>query len=362
MTQFEKAKIIYEYIESNIRYSSVSFRQSAFVPQRASATLTTRLGDCKDLSNLFVTLAKMAGINAEMVLVDTRDNGQKDILLPSVEFNHCIAKAVLDNKNYYIELTDNYLPFTSLPNTLNGALALEIPAKSLNEKTGLIKLRPTNKIKDVIKRVINITPAADGDLNISVNTIKYGAFSSSVREVFGNLDNEKQKQEMEKNIAGSYKNNVHVGVIKFQNLKKLNDSVSFSYDYKVKNEIAEIGSMNTFKIIYPDIVASLDNFSSDKRDYPIEYWRYENADAYETTVTINAPAGMKFVELPKSETLSFKGLKYSLQYTLKTPDKLIIHRQFSDGREQQISPEDYAAFRAFFEKIVKAEQKFIAYK
>ena len=84
MSQFEKAKIIYDYIESNIRYSSVSFRQSAFVPQRASTTLTTRLGDCKDLSNLFVTLARMAGINAQMVLVDTRDNGQKDILLPSV--------------------------------------------------------------------------------------------------------------------------------------------------------------------------------------------------------------------------------------------------------------------------------------
>ncbi len=51
------------------------------------------------------------------------------MMLPSVEFNHCIAKATLDNKSYYIELTDNYLPFTSLPNDLNGALALEIPVK-----------------------------------------------------------------------------------------------------------------------------------------------------------------------------------------------------------------------------------------
>ena len=82
----------------------VSFRQSAFVPQRASAVLSTKLGDCKDLSGLFVTLAHMAGINAKMMLVDTRNNGQKDILLPSVEFNHCVVKAMLDNKNYFIEL------------------------------------------------------------------------------------------------------------------------------------------------------------------------------------------------------------------------------------------------------------------
>jgi hypothetical protein len=120
--------------------------------------------------------------------------------------------------------------------------------------------------------------------------------------------------------------------------------------------------MNTFKVIYPDIVASLDNFSADKRDYPIEYWSYENADAYETTVNITAPAGKKFVELPKGELLTFRDMNYSIQYTLKAPDKLIITRKFTNGREQQISPENYTDFKIFFEKIVKAEQKFIAYK
>lgn len=361
MTQFQKAKIIYEYIESNIRYSSVSFRQSAFIPQRASATLTSRLGDCKDLSNLFVTLAHMAGINAQMVLVDTRDNGQKDILLPSVEFNHCIAKAVLDHKDYFIELTDNYLPFTSLPNNLNGAIALQIPSKSVTEKAELIQLKNGNRTKDVIKRIMDISPA-EGDLNVAVTTIKYGAFSSYTREGYRNLDHEKQMQEMEKSVAGSYKNNVRLEKISFNDLDKLNDSVMFSYSYKVKNEIAEIGSMNTFKVIYPDVVASLDNFSSDKREYPIEYWSYENADAYETTVNITAPAGKKFIELPQGELLTFRDMNYSIQYTLKTPDKLTITRKFTNARAQQISPENYAAFKVFFEKIVKAEQKFIAYK
>src|SRR5690606_3359588 len=46
--EFQKAKMIYEYIIKNIRYSSVSFRQSGLVPQNVSKTLSTRLGDCKD--------------------------------------------------------------------------------------------------------------------------------------------------------------------------------------------------------------------------------------------------------------------------------------------------------------------------
>src|SRR5690606_17886243 len=83
--EFQKAKMIYEYIIKNIRYSSVSFRQSGLVPQNVSKTLSTRLGDCKDLSTLFVSLAANAGIQSQLVLIDTRDNGIMDMVLPSME-------------------------------------------------------------------------------------------------------------------------------------------------------------------------------------------------------------------------------------------------------------------------------------
>ena len=360
ISQFQKARIIYDYIESNIRYSSVSFRQSAFVPQRPSSTLTTRLGDCKDLSSLFVTLAHMAGINAQMVLVDTRGNGQKQILLPSVEFNHCIAKAVLDNKNYYIELTDNYLPFTGLPKDLNGAVILEIPSKNIADKPELQVLTSPTRARDIVKRVIDIKPA-ESDLNVQVKTVMYGNSSSAVRSNYVNLDKEKQLKDMEETVAGRYKNIVKLDKVNFSDLDKLNDSINYSYAFKVKNEVSEIGSLQTFRIIYPDVVASLDKFSSDERLYPVEYWNYEDVDLYETTVNITAPAGKKFIEVPASETLTFKGMKFTMQYSLKTPDKLIVTRKFFNDRKN-IPAEDYSAFKSFFEKIVKAEQKFIAYK
>ena len=361
LTQFQKAKIIYDYIESNIRYSSVSFRQSAYVPQRASTTLTTRLGDCKDLSSLFVTLAGMAGINAQMVLVDTRDNGQQDILLPSVEFNHCIVKAELDKKHYYIELTDNYLPFSSLPNNLNGALIVEVPNKYSNTTAGLKQLQLENKTKDAIKRVIDIKPV-ENDLEITIRAIKYGNHSSYVRSNYAKLDEEKRVKDMEESIASNYKNNVKLKFVKFGDLEKLTDSVEYNYGFRVKNEVSEIGSLKTFRIVYPDVVASLDNFSADSRVYPIEFWSYETVDLYETVVNITAPAGTKFSEVPNTETLTFKDLKYSIQYNLKTPDKLTIVRRFTNTRQQQIPADDYAGFKSFFEKIIKAENKFIAYK
>lgn len=360
-TEFAKARKIYDYIANNIKYSSVSFRQGAFVPQQAATTLTTRLGDCKDLSNLFVTFARMAGIKSQMVLVDTRNYGQRDILLPSVEFNHCIVKAVLDGKEYYIEMTDNYLPFASLPANLNGAIALEIPEHTSDMSAKLIFLNVKNKTKDVVRRIIEIKPV-DGDLDVSVKAVKFGALSSGMRNDYRNLNNDKQKQQLEKSIAGNYKNHIEMKSVEFTDLDKLDDSVSYDMHYTVKNEINEIAGMQTFKVIYSDVIATLDNFSAAEREFPVEYWNYETVDLYDNEVNIIIPAGKQFVEIPKSENYRFKDMEYSLIYKQPRPGHLQILRTFSNNRPQQISVEEYPAFKSFFEKIIKAEQKFIAFK
>lgn len=360
LSEKERAVIIYDYIEKNIKYSSVSFRQSAYVPQKASTTLITRLGDCKDLSNLFVMMADMAGIKAQMVLIDTKDNGVKDMILPSVEFNHCIVKAVLDKKEYYIELTDNYLPMGSLPKNDLGALILEIPGKNMSASPSIKFLKADNKTKDVIRRTMDITPSGS-DLIIKVKVVKKGASSADTRYTYRMLDPEKTKEEMEKTVAGAYRNNVSLTDVSFTDLDKLNDSVQYTYAYKVKNEITEIGSMQTFKVTYPDVVASLDNFSKDARSFPLQYWKYEDQDGYETIINFTAPAGKKIIELPANETLTFQNMQYTIEYTLKGFDKLTIKRNFKSEREI-IAAKDYPAFKAFFEKIVRAEQKFIAFK
>lgn len=360
LSQFKRARLIYNYIEKNIRYSSVSFRQSAYVPQRASVTLTTRLGDCKDLSNLFVTLCRMAGIDCNMVLVSTRDNGEKELVLPSMDFNHCIVKAVLDNKEYFIELTDNYLPFASLPNSLTGAAILEIPSNKEKTTAVLKKMEAGNRTKDVIKRVVYIKPT-DDDLVMETTCVKYGHFAGDDRDRYGALNYEKQLNSIEKKIAGAYRNNIKVERITFDNLAGTDDSLSYHYQFRVKDEIVDIGSLKAFRITYPDVVATLDNFSADTRTFPVNYNSYEDADRYETVVNITVDEGRKFVELPTDQSFGFKNFSYSISYRLAAPNKLVVTRQFISERKT-IPAEDYPAFKAFFQKIVKAEQKFLAFK
>lgn len=361
LSQRSVAKTIYNYISKNIRYSSVSFRQSGFTPQKPSVTINTALGDCKDLSTLFTALAKMAGIKANLVLVSTRDYGQKKMPLPSVEFNHCIVQTQLDGKMYFLELTNNTLPFGSLPSDLNEAAYLVILANSkdtVDSKLGYIDA--INRTKDKISRKTEVS-INNNDINLKVNVIKTGALTSALRDKYFSLSEKEQKDEMEKSISAKYKNAVKLSSVSFKGLDALDDSVSYSCDYTVKDEISELGDLKMLKIPFEDIVATVDNFSLTERKFPVEYYRYEDVDEYETEIEIAAPAGTKFVELPKDQTFNFLGSTYTLKYVQKDKNHLTIIRKAS-LKKSNVAPENYAAMKDFLNNIVKAEYKFIAFK
>jgi len=359
LSNYEKARRIHDYIITNIRYSSVSFRQSGWVPQSISQIVSTRLGDCKDLSSLFVALANKAGIAAQLVLIDTRDNGAKDMILPSLEFNHCISLAKIDGKDYYIELTDSHLPFTSLPNDLNGALCLVIPPQGQKSNSELKPLQTSDRTQDKVIRQVNVSINGK-DLKLDVIAKRYGSLVSGWREDYSTLPADKQKQDFEQSIGNGYKNPVKLEALTFSGLDDLGDSLITNYSYTIKNEVVEAGSMHMIKIPFIDLIATLENISSDERKFPVEYWSYENTDAYETTVSVQLPAGQKFIEIPTNQSFSFKESTYSLKY-IKDGDKLKIVRTAKLQR-QNIAPADYAAFKKFFNDIVEAESKYLVFK
>ncbi len=359
LSNLEKAKRIYNYIVTNIRYSSVSFRQSGWVPQNVSKIITTRLGDCKDLSTLFVALLEKAGIPAQLVLVDTRDNGTRDMVLPSMEFNHCIALAHIDGKEHYIELTDSNLPFGSLPNNLYEALTLVIPPHGKKSNAELKPLAAAGRMPEKIVRNVLVTISGK-DQKLDVVAKRYGSLTSAWREGYATLSSEKQKEEYEQSISSGYKNPVKLESLSFSGLSDLSDSLITRYSYTVKNEIIEAGSMKMIKVPFIDLVATLESLSADKREFPIEYWNYENTDVYETTVSIVLPAGQKFLEVPADQNFSFRGSTYAINYK-QEGERLHVSRQVKLQR-QNIAPSEYEQFKKFFNDIVEAESKYIPFK
>ena len=359
LTDLEKAKTIYEYIVSNIRYSSIPFRQSGLVPQSITKIINTKLGDCKDLASLFVALADKAGLQAQLVLVDTRDNGAKNVVLPTMAFNHCIALLKAGGKDYYLELTDSQLPFNSMPQNLNGASSLIIPRQGDKTIVDLKQIPFTNRTPDKMIRIIDVTITGK-DVKFVVASNRTGALTTFSRENYKNLPPEKQKEDWLDNISGSYKNPVKLDTVSFEGLYTLSDSVNINYAYTVKNEVIEAGSMKMLKVPFVDVVAANDLFPADSRNFPIEYSNYENTDVYESSITINLTAGQKFVEVPPSKTFSFNKSVYTIKYT-KVGETLKVYRYASLDRTN-ITAGDYGKLKQFFNDIVESETKFLVFK
>jgi transglutaminase-like putative cysteine protease/thioredoxin-like negative regulator of GroEL len=359
-TEAQKARAIYDYVVKNIQYSSVSFRQSAYVPQRASKVIQTKLGDCKDVSTLFATLAREAGLKANLVLVNTRDNGEETMPLPAVEFNHCIVKVMIAGQPWYLELTDRYLPFGCLPDNDIGAQVLEIPFNEPGVKAKLFRLAPNNRIKDYVHQTSEVN-IKNRDLNVNIKTINSGNAASSLRYSYGTLGKEKQVEELQKSIARKSANPITVKEVKFGSFNSSFDTLHYNAIYTVKNEVIEIGEMKSFKTPFFYVFLDADNFTAEERAFPISYWKYEDKDEYLEDLTISLPDGKQFTEMPKDVDLNFNGTTYTIKYKKIEGGKIKVVRAININRDV-IPAADYPAFKQFLEDALAAESKYLAYK
>jgi tetratricopeptide (TPR) repeat protein len=359
LTDLQKAKIIYEYIEKNISYLSVAFMQSGLVPQKASRTLSTKLGDCKDLSTLFVAMCKEVGVKANLVLVLTRDNGDDNMLLPSINFNHCIANLKTEGKNFFIELTDTQNSFGTLSPSLLNATALIIPKEGETMDSKLIKIQTNDRIKNGVFRNSDVRFEQKDMLN-KVSTLKTGSLATSTRRGYSTISSEDQIKDFTQAISRDFTNVVKVNSVNFKNIDKLSDSLAYEYTYSVKNEISDVAGMKIFRLPWSERVASLEFVANETREFPFLLWEMFEEEIMQETISLTLPAGKKLLEIPAPVNLSSDFADYKMTYEPKG-DKLLIIRELK-VKKDIIPVAQYAAFREFFNKIVEADTKQYAFK
>jgi len=356
----EKVKIFYSYILENISYSSVSFLHSNYIPQKASRTITTRLGDCKDVSTLFVAMCHEAGISANLVLISTRNNGDKTMPLPSISFNHCIAQLNLNNKTYYLELTDNKLPF-------GAALAVDLksdilPVPFVDNTIGdnLITMDMPFRPKNRTKRIHNIT-LSNKDMLISRKSVYFESFASSLRDSYRNIGSEEQLKKISQVIASDFTVPTKVTDLKFTNLDNLEDSMSIEYKVEIRNILQDVAGMKIVNLPWTEKFASLDAVTEETRKYPLEFWSYLPDDLNSEVMNFTLPTGKSFVEIPQDIHFECANADYHLTFNTKTPGMVIIRRTF-ERKTEKVTTQEYSAFRNFINQVSESDNKQYAIK
>ncbi len=128
-TREAKLRAIFDFVSDQIRY--VNYTSGEFwLPNRPHQLLARREGDCDDKAILLITLLKAVGIEAQEVLVQTRETGQPSVLraknAAAPLFDHGIAFLPGPNGGTYLDATSPQSRLGPLPSMDARASALRI--------------------------------------------------------------------------------------------------------------------------------------------------------------------------------------------------------------------------------------------
>ena len=348
-----KARIIYDFITNTITYSSVSFRQSAFVPQKAKDVLVSKLGDCKDVAGLFIAMAREAGLQASFVLVNTRDEGRYENALPGLYFNHAIASVIIDSKPYLLDLTAKYYPFLSLSNRDLRALALPISQAGEDR----IYTQPRAIAESGISRIARGEITADNSFQVHFDNTYTGECSAYLRSEYFNKDSSEQIKTVTENFS-DVSTNLKFTSFTITPKDTVTETLHTTEDIVFKNFLTAAGNFKLLKMPWVNQSFVRSRISVEKRIFPLV--DYGNVNSVVTEIAMKLPEGYSPVELPESFTTSFRAGRYSISYSFK--GSTLTARTDIHYADEDISPDQYAEYKAYCNKIIEAENTQILLK
>lgn len=354
LPDFEKANIIYKFVTTEISYSYQNIRQSGMMPQKASIVLTTRMGDCKDMTALFIALCNTQGIDAKYVLTADRKSGANPSPLPSFVFDHTISQVIIDGDEYYVELTSAHLPFGALFSNTKGAFALLIDP-AIGDSIQPFILNPENRIRNTCRRITEVTLFEDS-IMVNCDVTRGGNMASSIRSSYKNATFEDRFKTLEKAISTD-KVGVRLHSFNFDStLYSQSPEINYQYQYSYLGEFFRTTGLDVHTIQFTDLYGWINRILTNSRVYPIELFEIladndENAEI----IVITIPPGKTVIDLPENIDINSELMTFSLTYEYRD-NKLVIERILKSVTDR-VEPEDYPEFRKAANSIVRSDNQ-----
>src|SRR5690606_20483038 len=117
----EKIKAIYYWVQDNIRYVAFEDGLAGFIPDNCQNVYQKLYGDCKGSANLLKEMLILAGFDARLVWIGTRDIIPLSASIPSIATsNHMIAAVEHNGDWLYLDGTTSFQPIGEYQDQIQG--------------------------------------------------------------------------------------------------------------------------------------------------------------------------------------------------------------------------------------------------
>lgn len=301
----EKAKKIYQWVQDNIKYVAFEAGMDGFVPSQAAAVCTKRYGDCKGMASIITGMMQIAGVDAHLVWIGTRDIPYTYSTVPTpANDNHMIAAYKSDGKYIFLDGTDSYLPFGMPSGFIQGKEALIHLGKGAYEVVQVPVMEPE---KNILEEKMNLK--LEGSEIIGNSTSRYTGY---VRGDFTNIFKNVRPEYREKTLTSIYEignNTFSLDTIYAENLLDRDKDMFVHYEFKIKN-YARIKDDKIYVNLTLD--KDLSTFKFDNgRTIPFEEEFKKNI---KRTVVFDIPEGYVVDHLPENSVYANSLFNYTIKY------------------------------------------------
>ncbi len=348
-TRDQKLKALFDFVADDIRY--VNYVSGEWwLPNRPQQLLARREGDCDDKAILLITLLRAVGIEAQEVMVQTRETGQPSVLLAKNAavplFDHGIAFLPGPNGGTYLDATSPQSRLGPLPSMDARARALRMDAGTA-EIVELPKSSPEDHGSSV-SWTIALHPDGSGDLTGEETHVGDGAFW--LRTYLTQPD--ARAQYVEENLVGGWFPTVEVDKkIDFVPEQK---NGAATVKYKAHSDgLARHEQKDLVVPLSPSATLASQLAPLVNRTLPTSLPSYLAPSHQERTIRIVAPPGFAWGDLPPGGDVSQGELgraHLEVGRDPKDPRAVLIKR--SVVLDQHVIPvEKYAAWRTFLLQV-----------
>ena len=343
-TDEDKAKALFYWVEQNIRYVAVELGESAWRPHAAEEVYNNRYGDCKDMATLLVTMLHDAGIkDAYPVLLQAGSDIPVEPSLPSTEaFDHCIARATIDNKDYWFDCTAEICGFGAIPGGDRGANVLVVKDNGIGEFDTIPKFQAPDNSLNVVQ---NVQLNDDGSALCADTMVAHGDGDMGLRGTFRSIKPNLIQDGVRNMVLRESANST---LLNYQ-LSDVNDrDTPFSIKYSYSAPSFAQKTSNLLLFTPSPFGGSLGSFEKPTRKFPIYT---DDISSVQTTVAVQIPSGYSVEDLPEDMTESLPFADYTRKVI---QDGQTIKVSFGIAMKPSLTPPDQ--YSALQQALVKLHQ------
>jgi len=344
MTQEEKARAIYNWVVSNIRYVGLEFGIAGFKPHSAGEVFNNKYGDCKDKTTLLIAMFKSAKIPAYYALIGTREMGKLEKEIPMSQFNHAICVAEIDGNLVWLDPTAETASFGEIPGADQEKLALVF----FPEKAEFLRVPLVEAEKNKIETRMEIWIKPDASIEARMKILTSGVNDMEFRTL------KYVKPARRKQLIENWINTLAPGAklisYSFSDLDNLDIPVSLEINFSAPDYLKKAGDVWLFNI--PGIQIEAGIVGKEKRIYSLTFF---TTSLSVDKAKIYVPSTFKVSHLPENVSLQSEDFYFSSSYDLT--DGAILYEGIFGRKISEISVSSYPDYKDFMEEVSRTTQK-----